>query len=374
MSIQLINVGTTANDGTGDTARAAFTKCNANFTFLTTGSTVNLTIATSTITYGNSGYILYDNGGVVGELPVTGTGNVVLNTNPALSGVTLTGSTINGLTVGSTSAALNITGSYNLNLTLTGNTTLTLPTSGILTALGNASTGSGSVVLSTSPTLVSPTLGVASATQLTLAAGTTSVAPVVLTSGSILTSATAGALEYDGSVGYFTNQTASRGVIQADQWIWQNATYTLTSTTAAQKLFNASANGALTIPAGKYLFQCVFALASLSSSSADISFGIGGTATVTYYAFASATKAANTFASAASNVTYISNAATSIVPASTNTNAVVIVKGMIYVSVAGTVIPQVTLGAAAAAVVQPGSYCHIWPSSPAASNYIGAWT
>jgi hypothetical protein len=34
MTQQTIGVGTTANDGTGDTVRAAFTKCNANFTEL----------------------------------------------------------------------------------------------------------------------------------------------------------------------------------------------------------------------------------------------------------------------------------------------------------------------------------------------------
>ncbi len=43
---------------------------------------------------------------------------------------------------------------------------MTLPTSGTVTALGNTTTGSGSIVLATSPALTTPTLGVASATTI----------------------------------------------------------------------------------------------------------------------------------------------------------------------------------------------------------------
>ncbi|HET7713141.1 MAG TPA: hypothetical protein VFK94_01290, partial [Patescibacteria group bacterium] len=42
--------------------------------------------------------------------------------------------------------------------TTSGTTTLTLPTTGTVTALGNTTTGSGSIVLATSPTISSPTL------------------------------------------------------------------------------------------------------------------------------------------------------------------------------------------------------------------------
>jgi hypothetical protein len=62
------------------------------------GSGGNVTINTTPITGGTSGRVLYDNAGTVGELPVTGTGSVVLNNNPIFD----TGITIdNGMTVGS---------------------------------------------------------------------------------------------------------------------------------------------------------------------------------------------------------------------------------------------------------------------------------
>lgn len=69
-----------------------------------------ITINTSTITGGTTGRILYDNAGTVGEKPVTGTGNVVLDTSPTLiapalgtpASVVLTNAT--GLPVGGISA------------------------------------------------------------------------------------------------------------------------------------------------------------------------------------------------------------------------------------------------------------------------------
>jgi hypothetical protein len=50
-------------------------------------------------------------------------------------------------------------GGYATTFTFSGATSLTFPTSGTVTALGNTTTGSGSIVLSNSPTLVSPILG-----------------------------------------------------------------------------------------------------------------------------------------------------------------------------------------------------------------------
>lgn len=46
----------------------------------------SIIVGTTTITSGTSGRILYDNAGVLGEKVVTGSGNVVLDTNPTLAG------------------------------------------------------------------------------------------------------------------------------------------------------------------------------------------------------------------------------------------------------------------------------------------------
>lgn len=54
--------------------------------WITGGSGGGLTIGTSTITSGTSGRVLYNNGGVVGELTTTGSGSVVLATSPSFGG------------------------------------------------------------------------------------------------------------------------------------------------------------------------------------------------------------------------------------------------------------------------------------------------
>ena len=62
-------------------------------------------------------------------------------------------------------------GGYATTFTFSGATSLTFPTSGTVTALGNSTTGSGDIVLATSPTLVTPNLGTPSAVTLTNGTG-----------------------------------------------------------------------------------------------------------------------------------------------------------------------------------------------------------
>lgn len=96
-----------------------------------------------------------------GNLDLNGKVNKVTITAPATA-ATFT------LADGSTFATV---GAHSVTFTATGTTSLTLPTSGTVTALGNTTTGSGSIVLATSPTLVTPNLGTPSAATLTNATG-----------------------------------------------------------------------------------------------------------------------------------------------------------------------------------------------------------
>lgn len=63
-----------------------------------------------------------------------------------------------------------------------------------------------------SPTFTTPTLGVASITQATFAAGTTTVAPIVLTSGTDLTSAASGSFEFNGTRLAFSPSTTRKRI------------------------------------------------------------------------------------------------------------------------------------------------------------------
>jgi len=112
---------------------------------------------------------------------------------------------------------------------------LATPISGLIKGNGVTSPATAAVanidyLPVSSPVMTTPTLGVASATKITFSAGTTTVAPIVFASGTNLTSATAGAVEYNGTKLFYTDATPTRHTIMnLDQN--QTVTGTLTLTT-----------------------------------------------------------------------------------------------------------------------------------------------
>lgn len=137
------------------------------------GGGTNIAIGSTVITGGSTGRVLYDNAGVAGEYPITGTaGSVVLSVSPAFTGTP----TIAGSSTGTTGLQASATASGTLTLPAATDTLIGKATTDTLTnktydtaGTGNsfkingtaitAVTGTGSVVLATSPTLVTPLLG-----------------------------------------------------------------------------------------------------------------------------------------------------------------------------------------------------------------------
>jgi len=224
-------------------------------------------------------------------------------------------------------------------------------------------------------------IGVSPSAFLTLKAGTATAgtAPLKFTSGTNLTTAEAGVLEYDGTVFYADVAASTRATIVAQQAVVLNTAYTLTSQTPAQKIFNNTFSGAVTLPVGTYFFECFYSLSSMSATSGSFGFAlVAGTATFTQQWRSEAQKGTATLTTAtATQTTYSTAANTTIATASVNTVGWAYISGVINVTVAGTIIPSVSLGVAAAAVVGVGSYFKVNAvnSSNSTTNAtVGNWS
>lgn len=214
--------------------------------------------------------------------------------------------------------------------------------------------------------------------QTTLGAGVAGAASLVFPTGVLKTTPAAGTLEYDGVVHYETPIASERGVMSGVQFItMQGGTYTLTSQTAAQQLFNSPAGGQVTVGGSRsYEFTCYFDLSSMSASSGAFGFALGGTATFTYLSWVSAANKAVLATAASSQQTVNKNSAanTAICTATTGTVGWALINGLLRVNAGGTIIPQVSLGVAAAAVVGQDSYFMLWPLGTSTVTSVGNWS
>jgi hypothetical protein len=211
-------------------------------------------------------------------------------------------------------------------------------------------------------TNVSITGGVISGTEINTKAGIAGGAGFTFTAGTLATSPQAGDTEYDGVVKYSTPIAGERGVIQAEQFITvQGGTRTLASQTAAQKIFGTPTNGALTVGAGRsYWFEGYVTLSAMSATSGAFGFAFLGTATFTTIGWISeGVKAALATAAATQQTANTTAANTAIVTATTNTVGWFYIKGLMRINAGGTIIPAVSLGIAAAAVVGQDAWFRI---------------
>ena len=153
-----------------------------------TSATLTLADGSSLVTSGANSITLTSTGATNVTLPTTGT-LVTLAGAEALTNKTI-GNT-NTITVKDTLFTIQDDGdatkliAFQASGITAGNTrTITMPdASGTATLLGNASTGSGSVVLATSPTLVTPVLGAATATSINGLTITSSTGTLTITNG-----------------------------------------------------------------------------------------------------------------------------------------------------------------------------------------------
>jgi hypothetical protein len=218
----------------------------------------------------------------------------------------------------------------------------------------------------------------------TFAAGSATVAPENFAAGTNLTTAAVGAVEFDGKCFYDTAVASSRQVRVDEQYCVLVADYAALDQAAAQKLFNSSTNGALTLAAGtKYEFEMDVWLTNTGTTSHTWSMLFGGTATFTriFYAAEAYTAASNALTALLS---IFGAAATAVVVTGAQTSATenvrIKARGIIDINAGGTVIPQISASAQPGATGTPGvtikvgSYFRCWPVGAAATAAVGNWS
>jgi hypothetical protein len=307
-----------------------------------------------TITFGSTGTYEFAFGTYDAGTTIT-----VFDLNRALTNFT-------SFSVSSFTATGNITGG---NISTTGQVSSTgnitggnLLTTGLISSAGNITGGNVTA-------LIRPP------------AGTVTYAPMVYTSGTNLTTAAAGAMEYDGKVFYGTGQAGQRGVMATQHFIILTTDYVGSDVSTAQQVFNSPAGGIITLPAStSYFLEGIYYItraAGTTSHTLSTLFALGGTLTSIAYTADTTSTTGNTLG-AVSRIYATAATATVVTAASTSAteNITVVIRGVVRTNTAGTFTPQIQYSAApgGAPTILTNSYLRLFPIGTNTVASVGNWS
>lgn len=213
----------------------------------------------------------------------------------------------------------------------------------------------------------------------TLAAGTTTIAPLKFTSGTNLTTAQAGAMEYDGNCFYASPGASNRALAKAIHFTTTTADFTGANSTAAQPMFNTTED-VITLPSTtSYLLEISAHIHT--TGTANHTFGIlfGGTATLTSIGYQATVTNAATEVLGGSQTFWSTSAAVQVLTAATATatHHSLVVTGIVRINAGGTFIPQYQWGTTApgtAGVTLANSYFKLTPIGSNTVLAVGNWS
>jgi len=172
---------------------------------------------------------------------------------------------------------------------------------------------------------------------------TAGTAPTYDQAGTLLTTAVAGAKEYDGKAFYSTTANGGRGVIPSVQFTSSTATFAFPNDANANPVFT-SANDAFTLESDvTYFFEGMYEITGMGATTRTTATVFGGTASlasIRYYAMIQ-TGAANATGTAQSTKSCVTATANVLNATATTAAEIIYVRGIVRCTTGGTFIPQV---------------------------------
>ena len=206
------------------------------------------------------------------------------------------------------------------------------------------------------------------------------MAIIQLGSDTLAGTATAGQVEYNGTIQTFTPLGTQRGVIPNEQFFALNSGLAGANVATAQSIFGV---GVTLSSSTIYEFEAMLALSkSAGTTSHTVAIGFGGTATlnnIAYQAFWYDGAALSGTSGQASRENFISVATATILTGAITTAAYYTqasIKGIVSINAGGTFTPQYTLSAAPGGdyTTAAGSYIKIKPIGASGANVsVGTW-
>jgi len=215
--------------------------------------------------------------------------------------------------------------------------------------------------------------------QQTWVAGTTSIAPFVFQSGTNLTTAAAGAAEFDGKCFYLTAAASSRQVNDCEQFVSvQGSPVALTNNSSSAQNVFAAANDVLTLAATTtYFFEAMYFINTGTTTHTTATEFTASSAftNILYFAEIWSTTAGTISTTAPSVLDVAVSTATVLNATSTAPRTTIRCRGMIRTNGASTVTPKITFSAGPTGTceVAVNSYFRVWPVGSNTVAAVGNW-